>query len=142
MGFIFQAYHLIEEESALKNVLLPQEVARRPIDQAKALTLLEEVGLSHRANTPAKFLSGGEKQRLGIARALCNDPEVILADEPTGNLDAASSHEVQNLLLNCSKKFNKSLLVVTHDEEFAHMCDRVLLLKEGTLHEIDSSVML
>jgi len=135
LGLIFQAYHLIDEETALKNVLLPLEVARRPIDKAKALALLEEVGLSHRVNTPARFLSGGEKQRLGIARALCNDPEVILADEPTGNLDATSSHEVQNLLLNCSKKFNKSLLVVTHDEEFARMCDRVLLLKEGTLQD-------
>ncbi|NGX45633.1 MAG: Lipoprotein-releasing system ATP-binding protein LolD [Chlamydiae bacterium] len=135
LGLIFQAYHLIEEETALKNVLLPLEVARRSIDKAKALALLDEVGLSHRASTPAKFLSGGEKQRLGIARALCNDPQVILADEPTGNLDAASSLEVQNLLLNCSKKFNKSLLVVTHDEEFARMCDRILLLKEGELHE-------
>ena len=136
-GFVFQAYHLIEEDTCLKNVLLPLEVARRPADKGRALALLDEVSLTHRALTPAKFLSGGEKQRLGIARSLINDPQVILADEPTGNLDSASSLEVQQLLLNCSKKFNKSLLVVTHDEDFARLCDRTLLLKEGQLYNSD-----
>ena len=138
IGFIFQQSHLLEEETVLANVLMPAKIARRstgPSSQAykKALELLEQVNLLKRAHFPAKFLSGGEKQRAAIARALCNDPDLILADEPSGNLDSMHSHEIHTLLLNLAKKNKKSLIVVTHDTEFAHLCDRTLSLKDGVL---------
>lgn len=134
IGFIFQAYHLLEECTALENVLMPMRIARRKVDTAHGMKLLEEVGLASKSSTLAKFLSGGEKQRVAIARALCNDPTLILADEPTGNLDYSHSQVIQQLLLFCVKKRGKSLIVATHDPEFASQCDRQLFLKDGGLY--------
>jgi lipoprotein-releasing system ATP-binding protein len=138
IGFIFQHSHLLEDETLLANVLMPAKIARahsHPQSAAyqRALHLLEQVDLIKRAHFPAKLLSGGEKQRAAIARALCNDPDLILADEPSGNLDSLHSQEIHNLLLNLAKRENKSLIVVTHDREFAQLCDRSLLLKDGAL---------
>lgn len=134
IGFIFQAFHLMEEETALSNVLMPAKIARKEKQQvARALELLNQVGLTSRKDTLVKFLSGGEKQRVAIARALCNDPELILADEPTGNLDHATSQGIHELLIASAKKMNKALIVVTHDPELAKLCDRTLILKEGHL---------
>lgn len=134
VGFIFQAFHLLEEETALFNVLMPAKIARKEKERLqRALDLLEQVGLTARKDVLVKHLSGGEKQRVAIARALCNDPELILADEPTGNLDHATSQGIHDLLINAAKKWGKALVVVTHDPELAKLCDRTLILKEGHL---------
>jgi lipoprotein-releasing system ATP-binding protein len=124
IGFIFQSYNLLEDFSALENVLMPAKIARMTYDKKKGIHLLEQVGLSHRANFPVKLLSGGERQRLAIARSLCNNPRIILADEPSGNLDFANSQAISNLLLSLVREQGKSLILVTHDEQLASMCDR------------------
>ncbi|MEN9343327.1 MAG: transporter ATP-binding protein YtrE [Chlamydiota bacterium] len=133
IGFIFQHSHLLEEETVLDNVLMPTKLGKLPLNTQRALLLLEKVRLSHRLNFPVRVLSGGEKQRVAIARALINSPSLILADEPSGNLDSVHSQEIQQLLLNCVREEKKSLVVVTHDIEFAKQCDRVFLLKDGVL---------
>lgn len=135
IGFIFQAFNLLDEYTLLENLLMPARIGRRLNEEIKerARLLLKEIGLETRQETLAKQLSGGEKQRAAIARALLNDPDLILADEPTGNLDQANSEKVHELLLNGCKKSNKALIIVTHDRELATLCDRTLLLQEGTL---------
>lgn len=140
IGFIFQSFNLLEEYSVLENVLMPAKIARKSVKSdteasKRALELIEGVGLSSRAHFSAKLLSGGEKQRVSIARALCNDPDIILADEPSGNLDQATSTIIHALLLDSAKAFNKSLIIVTHDRQLAGLCDRILLLKDGLLHQ-------
>lgn len=129
IGFIFQSYNLLEDFTTLENVLMPARIARKPASRQKGLDLLALVGLEERADFPAKLLSGGERQRAAIARALCNDPNLILADEPTGNLDRANAKRVGEILLS----LNKSLIVVTHDLELAAICNRQLQLTDGTL---------
>ena len=138
IGFIFQSYNLIEEQTALENVLLPAKIARQPTRSGSpahrvALSLLEEVGLLDRADFPTKLLSGGEKQRVTLARAFCNDPELILADEPSGNLDHSYSQLVYDLLIKATKKRLKALVVVTHDMSLAQLCEKRYLLMDGTL---------
>jgi lipoprotein-releasing system ATP-binding protein len=139
IGFIFQTYNLLDDYTVLDNILMPAKIARHPTHKGsfahqRALDLLEIVGLKERACFLAKLLSGGEKQRAAIARALCNDPDLILADEPSGNLDHAHSQEVHSLLISLAKDFNKSLIVVTHDRDFSSLCDQTLLLKDGNLY--------
>lgn len=136
IGFIFQAYHLLEDFTVLENVLMPLKIARNESKEAiqRAKHLLKEVGLEGKEQILAKYLSGGEKQRVAIVRALVNEPDVVLADEPTGNLDRSYSLEIQNLLLAQVKRLGKALILVTHDEEFARKCDRILFLKEGRLY--------
>jgi len=136
IGFIFQSYYLLEEFTVLDNVLMPMKIGRdqRSSLEEIGLSLLKEVGLEDKAPILAKYLSGGEKQRVSIARALCNQPDLILADEPTGNLDQGYSKEIQDLLLSKAKQFNTALIVVTHDQEFADRCDLVLSLKGGQLY--------
>jgi len=136
LGFIFQAYHLLEDFTVLDNVLMPLKIGRKcsSKDQKRAKALIKECGLHGKENLLAKFLSGGEKQRVSIARALCNQPDLLLADEPTGNLDQSHSQKIQELLLGKAKELDKALIVVTHDEEFARQCDRVLFLKGGQLY--------
>jgi lipoprotein-releasing system ATP-binding protein len=138
IGFIFQSYHLLDNYTTLENVLMPAKIARKsshPGSAAhkRALMLLELVGLQDRAHFPAKLLSGGEKQRTAIARALCNDPDLILADEPSGNLDSRQSQEIQSLLIRLTRDFNKALIVVTHDKDFSSLCNKTWLLKDGNL---------
>ncbi len=138
IGFIFQSYNLLDDDSVLDNVLMPAKIARKPTHKnspayLRALNLLDIVGLKDRAHFFAKLLSGGEKQRAAIARALCNDPDLILADEPSGNLDHTHSQEVHSLLIGLAKDLNKSLIVVTHDKEFSSLCGKTLLLKDGHL---------
>lgn len=146
MGFIFQSGNLLEEYSLLDNLLIKAKIARKAVHKQsesyqKAISLLEKVGLSSRMNFLVKYLSGGEKQRAAIARALMNDPEIILADEPTGNLDVQSAKNIQELLINCCKEFQKSLIVVTHDTEFANLCDRTLKLHVGKLYDANTPSM-
>jgi len=138
IGFIFQAYNLLEDYTVLENILMPAKIAHQDIKPGspahqRALELLEEVGLSHRADFPAKLLSGGEKQRAAIARAFLNDPVLILADEPSGNLDHAHSTIIYNLLLGAAQKRGKALIVVTHDRELAALCQKTYSLMDGVL---------
>jgi lipoprotein-releasing system ATP-binding protein len=138
LGFVFQTYKLLEDLTLIENVLMPAYISRKNIKKGspsykRALILLKEVGLENRFNYLAKDLSGGEKQRAAIARAFCNDPEIILADEPSGNLDDTNSKIIHKLLLESTKKFNKSLIVATHDKELASLCDKIYLLKDGKL---------
>lgn len=139
IGFIFQFYHLLEDFTVIENVLMPSQILRKCDQRAKARAqaLLEEVGLSHKIEAKAGHLSGGEKQRVAIARALLNRPALLLADEPTGNLDHEHSLEIQDLLLKSASKHNTTLIVVTHDAEFAKRCSRLLFLKDGQLYTPD-----
>lgn len=135
IGFIFQSYHLLEDFSVLENILIPLKIGRTfdKTSKARALFLIEAVGLKGKENTLAKLLSGGEKQRVAIARALVCEPKLLLADEPTGNLDQGLSREIQALLLSLARKSHTALIVVTHDADFASACDRIFYLKEGLL---------
>lgn len=141
VGFIFQSFFLIEHLSVLQNVLMPAKIARKSISKKsiamqRAEELLEKVGLYERRHQLAKTLSGGEKQRICIARALCNNPSIIFADEPTGNLDQETALTIQTLLLETIISEEKALVVVTHDENFARRCDKVYQLKNGQLIQI------
>jgi lipoprotein-releasing system ATP-binding protein len=138
LGFVFQSFHLLEDYTLLENILMPASITRKNIAPGSASylhaqELIEFIGLSDRAKTPVKFLSGGEKQRVAIARAFCNNPDLLFVDEPTGNLDPINAKIVQDLSMEGCKKQGKSLILVTHDEEFAFFCDRVFMLKEGHL---------
>lgn len=138
IGFLFQAFHLIEDATALENVLFPAAIARKPIhkgseDYQFALHCLEETGMLSCKDRSVKWLSGGEKQRVSLARALVNRPSLVLADEPTGNLDHEHSEKVENLLLKSVEGSNKALIVVTHDLDFARRCERTFRLQNGVL---------
>lgn len=135
LGFVFQSHHLLPEFTALENVCIPLLIAGTKESDAKkwATCLLDMVGLSQRAEHRPGELSGGEQQRVAIARALVNSPEVLLADEPTGNLDSATKEEIHNLLFSLRESFEQTIIIVTHDPELADMCDRKLVMKDGRL---------
>jgi ABC-type lipoprotein export system ATPase subunit len=135
VGFIFQAYHLLPELSALENVMLPARMARMEAEQAqaRALQLLERVGLKDRVVHRPYELSGGEQQRVAIARALINEPEVILADEPTGNLDSKTGDEVFSLLCELREERQATLIVATHDTRLACRAQRTIELVDGQI---------
>lgn len=140
IGFVFQQGNLLEDYTLLDNLLIKAKIARKRTHKNSpsykhACELLERVDLIHRKDFFIKYLSGGERQRASIARALMNDPSLILADEPTGNLDTANAKKVQDLLIACCKEFKKSLIVVTHDKQFANLTDRVFELRGGVLIE-------
>lgn len=140
LAFVFQSFHLLEDYTTLDNVLMPARIARKPVHQGsaaynRACSLLDHVGLGERHHFNTKLLSGGEKQRVAIARALCNDPDIILADEPSGNLDRQTSRHIHDLLLGFAREHNKTLIVVTHDHELAALCSRKLQLTNGRLEE-------
>ncbi len=141
IGFIFQSFHLLEDFTVRENVLMPASIARRATGEGssaakQAAELLQLVGLSHRADHLAKLLSGGEKQRTAIARALLNNPDLILADEPTGNLDRKTADDIHKLLIGYVKERGNSLIVVTHNEEFAALCDKRYYLSQGKLEPL------
>jgi lipoprotein-releasing system ATP-binding protein len=135
IGFVFQFHHLLPEFSALENVCIPGWLAGRKKkeveDRAKAL--LNLLGLSQRLENKPNQLSGGEQQRVAVARALINNPDIIFADEPTGNLDSANAKELHQLFFYLRKKFNQTFLIVTHNEELATLSDRVLHMKDGKI---------
>lgn len=132
IGFVFQAYHLLPELSAMENVDLPARLDGRG-DDTEALRLLEAVGVGHRAHHRPAELSGGEQQRVAIARALRNNPELLLADEPTGNLDAATGREIMSLLLELQQTQKKTLIVVTHDDTIARLGQNTFILAGGEI---------
>ncbi|MBX7460695.1 ABC transporter ATP-binding protein [Qipengyuania huizhouensis] len=133
IGIVLQAFHLLPTMTALENVATPMELAGESDAQARAKAELEAVGLGHRLDHYPQQLSGGEQQRVAIARATAPRPELIFADEPTGNLDAATGHEIVELLFKRRAETGATLLVITHDPELADHCERVLTLGDGRI---------
>ena len=133
VGFVYQFHHLLPEFTALENVAMPQIIAGHSHKEAKekAADLLDQLGLSHRLEHRPATMSGGEQQRVAIARALINDPYLLFADEPTGNLDPEISAEVFELLLNMARNRGIGALIATHNMELAHQMDRILEVKSG-----------
>jgi putative ABC transport system ATP-binding protein len=134
LGFIFQTFNLIGRISVLKNVEVPMVLSEVPreIRKARALDLLRSVGLEHRVDFSPQKISGGERQRVAIARALANDPKIIIADEPTGNLDLKSSNEVMNIMKELHDG-GRTIIMVTHNPEITENCDRVIRLRDGRI---------
>ena len=131
IGFVFQFFHLIPSLTAYENVAVPMEIRGTPNAAGRARALLEEVGLTGRAHHYPSQLSGGEQQRIAIARALANDPPIVLADEPTGNLDSTTGRHVMDLLLHVHRARGTTLVLVTHDAELAALADTRLVLRDG-----------
>ena len=135
IGFVFQFHHLLPEFTALENVCLPAYIAgkTKAESEVKAKELLNFLGLAEREHHKPSELSGGEQQRVAVARALINNPSVILADEPSGNLDSATAKELHNLFFTLREKFQQTFIIVTHNEELANMADRKLIMKDGLI---------
>ena len=135
IGFVFQFHHLLPEFTALENVCIPGWLAGRKKKEVeeKAKELLNLLGLSERLENKPNEMSGGEQQRVAVARALINHPSIVFADEPTGNLDSANAKELHQLFFDLRKKFNQTFLIVTHNEELAQLSDRVLHMKDGKI---------
>ncbi len=135
IGFVFQFHHLLPEFTALENVCIPGWLSGRKKAEVKAEAekLLNMLGLSHRLENKPNQLSGGEQQRVAVARALINKPDIIFADEPTGNLDSANAKELHQLFFDLRKQFNQTFLIVTHNEELAQLSDRVLHMRDGKI---------
>ena len=145
-GFVFQFYHLLPDFNALENVLMPRLIGRRFFKTTskkdyteKATELLDRVGLGNRINHRPNELSGGEKQRVAIVRALMNDPEILLCDEPTGNLDTKSGREIQKLIWDLNEKTKQTVVIVTHDERFTESAGRVIRMADGKIIEYSSN---
>ncbi|MBR4266665.1 MAG: ABC transporter ATP-binding protein [Bacteroidales bacterium] len=135
IGFVFQFHHLLPEFNALENVCIPALIGgkNQKETEKRALELLSFLNLSERVTHKPSELSGGEQQRVAIARSLINDPEVIFADEPSGNLDSKNREELHNLLFSLRDTFKKTFVIVTHDENFAAMSDRIIKIKDGRI---------
>jgi putative ABC transport system ATP-binding protein len=131
IGFVFQFFHLVPSLTAFENILVPMEIARRRDATTRARSLLAEVGLDDRGHHYPSQLSGGEQQRVAIARALANDPRIVLADEPTGNLDSATGRYIMDLLLEVRRSRGSTLVLVTHDAGLAALADSRLVLRDG-----------
>ena len=135
VGIVFQFFHLLPSLTALENVLVPMEIAGVANAGKRAAALIGEVGLADRARHYPSQLSGGEQQRVAIARALANDPPILLADEPTGNLDSVTGHQIIDLLVDVNKRRGCTLVLVTHDPELAARTNEVIVLRDGRLAE-------
>ncbi len=135
IGFVFQFHHLLPEFTALENVCIPAFIARMTKRNAekKAMKLIDYLGLSERYNHKPSELSGGEKQRVAVARALINNPAVVLADEPSGNLDSANKEELHDLLFKLRDDLNQTFVIVTHDIHFAERSDKIVNIKDGVI---------
>jgi lipoprotein-releasing system ATP-binding protein len=135
IGFVFQFHHLLPEFTALENICIPAYIAHKSKSDAeqRAKELLSYLGLEKRAGHKPSELSGGEQQRVAVARALINQPSVVFADEPSGNLDSASAKELHDLFFNLREKFNQTFVIVTHNNELANKADRKLTMKDGKI---------
>jgi lipoprotein-releasing system ATP-binding protein len=135
IGFVFQFHHLLPEFTALENVCIPGWLAGRKKNEVRdeAVRLLTMLGLSQRMENKPNQLSGGEQQRVAVARALINKPDIVFADEPTGNLDSANAKELHKLFFELRDKFNQTFLIVTHNEELAQLSDRIFHMKDGKI---------
>lgn len=138
IGFVFQSFQLLQGLTAVENVMLPLELTGMSVAQAKqrAMKWLERVGLSTRTHHRPRMLSGGEQQRVALARAFVNEPALLFADEPTGNLDRRTGESVSELLFELNQETGTTLILVTHDERLASRCQRILSLEDGTLNEV------
>lgn len=137
IGFIFQFHYLLPEFTALENVLMPYKISKKPMTEdvlARAKELLSLVGLEKYYNQLASNLSGGQQQRVAIARSLINNPKIVLADEPTGNLDSDSTEVVYELLREINKKFKTTFIIITHDRHIAEKTDRIIEIKDGRIY--------
>jgi lipoprotein-releasing system ATP-binding protein len=135
IGFVFQFHHLLPEFTALENVCIPAWIAgkKKRETEERAKELLKTLGVGERLEHKPNALSGGEQQRVAVARALINNPDIIFADEPTGNLDSANARELHQLFFDLRKQFQQTFLIVTHNEELAQMSDRILHMKDGKI---------
>ncbi|MBQ8046018.1 MAG: ABC transporter ATP-binding protein [Bacteroidales bacterium] len=133
IGFVFQFHHLLPEFTALENILMPAMIKQTPRKEMeeRARLLMDFLKISHRAGHKPSELSGGEQQRVAVARALINTPAVVLADEPSGNLDSVNARELHNLFFELRRQYNQTFIIVTHNEEFAEMADRKITMKDG-----------
>jgi len=140
IGFVFQFHHLLPEFTALENICIPGFLGRRNKREVerKALDLLNFMGLKERSHHKPNELSGGEQQRVAVARALINNPDVILADEPSGNLDSASAVDLHNLFFSLRNSFNQTYIIVTHNSDLANMADRKLTMRDGVIEKTAS----
>lgn len=138
IGFVFQFHHLLPEFTAIENVCIPGWIAGRKKKEVieNATDLLNILGLKDRGEHKPNELSGGEQQRVAVARALINNPSIVMADEPTGNLDSANAKELHNLFIDLRKRFQQTFLIVTHNEELAQMSDRILHMKDGKIVDL------
>ncbi|NUM31574.1 MAG: ABC transporter ATP-binding protein [Bacteroidetes bacterium] len=135
IGFIFQFHHLLPEFTALENICIPAFIGKKnkKATEEKAMNLLNLLGLSHRVNHKPSELSGGEQQRVAVARSLINDPEIILADEPTGNLDSKNAVELNKLFIELRHKLGQTFIIATHNEDLANSADRIIHLVDGKI---------
>ena len=135
IGFVFQFHHLMPEFTALENICIPAYLKNKNKKevQLKALELMDFLNIESRKNAFPEYMSGGEKQRVAIARALINNPEMILADEPSGNLDTTQSMDIYNLFNSLRNKFNQTFIIVTHDKELSKLTDKTIILKDGKI---------
>jgi putative ABC transport system ATP-binding protein len=133
VGFVFQSFQLLTNLTAVENVMLPLEVLNRSNAEAKALAMLERVGLAHRTRHYPRQLSGGEQQRVALARAFVTEPDILFADEPTGNLDSRTGDTIADLLFTLNQEHNTTLILVTHDQHLAQRCQRTIQLEAGEL---------
>ncbi|QAB14779.1 ABC transporter ATP-binding protein [Hydrogenovibrio thermophilus] len=136
VGFVFQNFQLMPSMTALENVLMPLELFQVSDADDKALQALDKVGLGHRLSHRPSELSGGEQQRVALARAFVTEPKILFADEPTGNLDETTAEQVQHLLFQLNDELHTTLVLVTHDSDFARQCDRALTLHNGRLQAV------
>jgi lipoprotein-releasing system ATP-binding protein len=135
IGFVFQFHHLLPEFTALENVCIPGWIAGRPKKEviARAEELLRNLRLDDRMNNKPQQLSGGEQQRVAVARSLINNPSIVMADEPTGNLDSTSAKELHQLFIDLRNQFNQTFLIVTHNEQLAKLSDRIVVMRDGKI---------
>lgn len=135
IGFIFQFHHLLPEFTAIENICIPAYIAKKSKKEAKnkANKLLELLGLAHRTNHKPSELSGGEQQRVAVARALINSPSIILADEPSGNLDSSNAESLHHLFIKLKAELNQTFIIVTHNEDLANMADHKIVMRDGNI---------
>ncbi len=133
IGFVFQNYNLVPVLNVYENILLPVQLDGNVPDQAYVTSIIDTLGLSSKLQNLSNNLSGGQQQRVAIARALAAKPAIILADEPTGNLDSRTSQDVMGLLKVTSQKFSQTIVIITHNEEIAQMCDRIIRIEDGKI---------
>jgi lipoprotein-releasing system ATP-binding protein len=136
LGFVFQFHHLLPEFTALENVCIPGWIAKKKKKdiETRAKLLLEQLGLKNRLENKPGALSGGEQQRVAVARALINQPSIVFADEPTGNLDSANARDLHQLFISLRDEFKQTFLIVTHNEELAALSDKVVMMKDGKIN--------
>lgn len=136
IGFIFQAFNLVSSINVWENIVLPIGLDGRKVDEAFVSDIIQTLGIEDKLYNLPNTLSGGQQQRVAIARALASKPDIILADEPTGNLDSKTSDEVVGLLKMSTQKYGQTLIVITHDEEIAQLADRTIMIEDGKVVEV------